>query len=181
MYAGNIGFAQDWEPLVALADELKNDAVEFFVIGEGAEKERLLQEKVNKQLDKLHILPYQPRELMPSLLAYSDIQFIFMSPDTEGHGFPSKVYTIMACAKPLIVISGDKTPIINFLKDKDCAYLLTKRDLQVAVAKIADILRKTSLSEFERLGQNGYVSIANNYSKEKVTGEYVKLVDGLFG
>ena len=104
-----------------------------------------------------------------------------MSPDTEGHGFPSKVYTIMACAKPLIVISGDKTPIINFLKDKDCAYLLTKRDLQVAVAKIADILRKTSLSEFERLGQNGYVSIANNYSKEKVTGEYVKLVDGLFG
>lgn len=176
MYAGNIGFAQDWEPLVALADELKNDAVEFFVIGEGAEKERLLQEKVNKQLDKLHILPYQPRELMPSLLAYSDIQFIFMSPDTEGHGFPSKVYTIMACAKPLIVISGNNTPIINFLNDKDCAYLLTKRDLQVAVAKIADILRKTSLSEFERLGQNGYVNIANNYSKEKVIGMYLDLI-----
>lgn len=106
MYAGNIGHAQDWEPLIALADELKNDAVEFFVIGEGAEKERLLQEKENKKLDKLHIIPYQPRELMPSLLAYSDIQFIFMSPDTEGHGFPSKVYTIMACAKSLIVISG---------------------------------------------------------------------------
>lgn len=179
MYAGNIGFAQDWEPLVALADELKNDAVEFFVIGEGAEKERLLQEKVNKQLDKLHILPYQPRELMPSLLAYSDIQFIFMSPDTEGHGFPSKVYTIMACAKPLIVISGDKTPIINFLNDKDCAYLLTKRDLRANVAKMADVLRNTPLFEFERLGKNGYVSIENNYSKEKVTGEYVKLVDGL--
>lgn len=176
MYAGNIGFAQDWDPLVALADELKNDAVEFFVIGEGAEKERLLQEKVNKQLDKLHILPYQPRELMPSLLAYSDIQFIFMSPHIEGHGFPSKVYTIMACAKPLIVISGNNTPIINFLNDKDCAYLLTKRDLQVAVAKIADILRKTSLSEFERLGQNGYVNIANNYSKEKVIGMYLDLI-----
>jgi colanic acid biosynthesis glycosyl transferase WcaI len=179
MYAGNIGFAQDWDPLVALAVELRNDAVEFFVIGEGAEKERLLQEKANKQLDKLHILPYQPREMMPSLLAYSDIQFIFMSPDTEGHGFPSKVYTIMACAKPLVVISGKNTPIINFLKDKECAYLLTERNLQANVTKMADILRNTTLSEYERLGSNGYTSIENNYSKEKVTGEYVRLVNGL--
>src|SRR5690554_3513151 len=116
---------------------------------------------------------------MPSLLAYSYIQFIFMSPDTEGHGFPSKVYTIMACAKPLIVISGKNTLIINFLKDKDCAYLLTERNLLANVAKMAGILRNTTLSEYERLGKNGYMSIENNYSKEKVTGEYVKLVDGL--
>ena len=179
MYAGNVGFAQDWDPLVALAVELRNDTVEFFVIGEGAEKERLLQEKEYKRLDKLHILPYQPRELMPSLLAYSDIQFIFMAPDTEGHGFPSKVYTIMACAKPLIVISGNNTPIINFLKDKDCAFLLTERNMKSNVAKMTDVLRGTSLSEFKRLGENGYISIENNYSKEKVTGEYVRVVDEL--
>lgn len=177
MYAGNIGIAQDWDPLIELAHELKDDAVEFFVIGEGAEKQRLLQEKINKKLDKLHILPYQPRELMPSLLAYSDIQFIFMSPETEGHGFPSKVYTIMACAKPLIVISGNKTPVFNFLKDKDCAYLLNDKNLQANVAKLAYFLRNISLSEYKRLGENGYTSIENDYSKEKVTREYVKMVD----
>lgn len=179
MYAGNIGIAQDWDPLVALADELRNEAIEFFVIGEGAEKERLLKEKDNRKLDKLHIIPYQSRELMPALLAYSDVQFIFMAPSTEGHGFPSKVYTIMACAKPLIVISGKNTPIINFLNDKDCAYLLTERDLNANVTKMANFLRNTSLSEFDRLGKNGYLSIENYYSKEKVTGEYVKLVDKL--
>ncbi|MDD4720978.1 MAG: glycosyltransferase WbuB, partial [Bacteroides sp.] len=130
-------------------------------------------------LDKLHIIPYQSRELMPALLAYSDVQFIFMAPSTEGHGFPSKVYTIMACAKPLIVISGKNTPIINFLNDKDCAFLITQRDLLSNVSKMADILRNTPLSDFERLGRNGYVNIANNYSKEKVTEEYVKLVDKL--
>ncbi len=100
-----------------------------------------------------------------------------MSADTEGHGFPSKVYTIMACAKPLIVISGKNTPIINFLKDKDCAYLLTERDLNANVEKMADVLRNTTLSEYERLGKNGYMSIENNYSKEKVTGEYVSLIN----
>jgi glycosyltransferase involved in cell wall biosynthesis len=179
MYAGNIGHAQDWEPLIALADELKDDAVEFFVIGEGAMKDKLLQEKASRGLNKLHIIPYQPRELMPSLIAYSDLQFIFMASQTEGHGFPSKVYTIMACAKPLIVSSGENTPIINFLKDKDCAFLLTKKDLQANVAKMADILRNTPSSEFVRMGKNGYIHIANNYSKEKVTSLYVELISGL--
>lgn len=179
MYAGNIGHAQDWEPLIALADELKEDAVEFFVIGEGAMKDKLLQEKAERGLKKLHIIPYQPRELMPSLIAYSDLQFIFMASHTEGHGFPSKVYTIMACAKPLVVCSGENTPIINFLNDKDCAFLVTKKDVQFKVNSIANFIRSTPLSELDRMGKNGYVNIANNYSKEKVTGEYVNLVKSL--
>ena len=181
MYAGNIGHAQDWEPLIALADELKEDAVEFFVIGEGAMKDKLLQEKADRGLKKLHIIPYQPRELMPSLIAYSDLQFIFMASHTEGHGFPSKVYTIMACAKPLVVCSGENTPIINFLNDKDCAFLVTKKNVQFKVNSIANFIRSTPLSELERMGKNGYVNIANNYSKEKVTGEYAELVKSLIG
>ena len=179
MYAGNIGHAQDWEPLIALVKELRNDPIEFFVIGEGAEKETLLKEKANKKLEKMHIIPYQPRELMPTLLAYSDLQFIFMASQTEGHGFPSKVYTIMACAKPLIVCSGENTPIINFLKDKDCAFLITEKDLKSKVKTMVEILRNTFLTEFERMGKNGYINIANNYSKEKVTGEYVSLIKSL--
>jgi len=181
MYAGNIGHAQDWEPLIALADELKEDAVEFFVIGEGAIKDKLLQEKADRGLNKLHIISYQPRELMPSLIAYSDLQFVFMSPQTEGHGFPSKVYTIMACAKPLVVCSGVNTPIVNFLNDKNCAFLVTDREINLKVSQIADILRNKPFSEFERMGKNGFTSISKNYSKEKVTGEYVTLIKSLIG
>ena len=144
-------------------------------------KDKLLQEKADRGLKKLHIIPYQPRELMPSLIAYSDLQFIFMAPQTEGHGFPSKVYTIMACAKPLVVCSGENTPIINFLNDKDCAFLVTKKDLQFKVNSIASFIRNTSMTELDRMGKNGYVNIANNYSKEKVTGEYTVLVKSLIG
>ena len=106
MYAGNIGHAQDWIPLIELVNELKEESVEFFVIGEGAMRGFLESEKKSKNLKNLHLIAYQPRELMPSLLAFSDLQFIFMAPKTEGHGFPSKVYTIMACAKPIMVCSG---------------------------------------------------------------------------
>lgn len=179
MYAGNIGHAQDWTPLIDLAVELKNDAVEFFIIGEGVMKEYLEKEKNIKNLEKLHLIPYQSRELMPSLLSYSDLQFIFMSPHTEGHGFPSKVYTIMACAKPIMVCSGENTPIVNFLKDKECAYLITESSKEKKVFEMAFILRNCKKENLLAMGQNGYENIALDYSKQRVTSQYVDLVKNL--
>lgn len=179
MYAGNIGHAQDWEPLILLADRLKDDAVDFFVIGEGVMKNYLEKEKKEKNLTNLHLIPYQPRELMPSLLAYSDIQFIFMAPQTEGHGFPSKVYTIMACAKPLLVCSGEKTPICNFLENKNCAFLITEKNIEKKVQAMADILRNHTKEDLSSKGQNGFGYIATDYSKSAVTDRYVDLINNL--
>ena len=130
LYAGNIGYAQDWEPLICLAEKTKGFSIEYFIIGEGVMKP-VLEEKVRElELDNVHILPYQPRSLMPSILAYSDIQFIFMNPEMEMQGFPSKVYTIMACGRPLLVCSGKDTPIINFLQEHGCAKLITEKSLE---------------------------------------------------
>ena len=56
-----------------------------------------------------------------------------MAPQSDGDGFPSKVYTIMACERPLFVLSGENTPIINFLKDKGCAKLITEKDFDKKV------------------------------------------------
>ena len=128
LYAGNIGHAQSWEPLIELADRTRELDVEYFVIGEGAKREYVAAEKERRGLEKLHLLPYQPRELMPAILSYSDASFIFMTPESDTDGFPSKVYTIMACERPLLVLSGEGTPIVNFLKDKGCAKLITEQD-----------------------------------------------------
>jgi len=179
MYAGNIGHAQDWEPLLKIADQLKKENIEFFIIGEGAMKGHIEKEVARLGLDKVHLLPYQPRELMPSLIAYADLQFIFMSPQTEGHGFPSKVYTIMACAKPMLVCSGPNTPIINFLENKNCAYLVEEKDLTNKTNKAVNILRSINKRELAEMGKLGHEDINQNYSKEAVTDMYVKLVDGV--
>lgn len=179
MYAGNIGHAQDWEPLIKTAQHLKDENIEFFVIGEGAMKAHLENEVKRLMLNKVHLIPYKPRELMPSLIAYADLQFIFMSPQTEGHGFPSKVYTIMACAKPMLVCSGANTPIINFLIDKNCAYLVEETSLESKTDKVVEILRSISKNDLLEMGKRGHAEINKNYTKEAVTEMYVKLVDGI--
>ena len=179
LYAGNIGYAQDWEPLICLAEKTKGGSIEYFIIGEGVMKP-VLEEKVRElELDNVHILPYQPRSLMPSILAYSDIQFIFMNPEMEMQGFPSKVYTIMACGRPLLVCSGKDTPIINFLQEYGCAKLITEKSLEKKVGEMADWLNSVSKSELALLGRNGVEVIERLYSKDVVTQKYVDLVEAL--
>lgn len=176
MYAGNIGYAQDWETLILIAEILKDDMIEFFIIGEGVMKKYLSDQTTSKSLNKLHLLPYQPRELMPEIIAYSDIQFIFMSPKTEGHGFPSKVYTVMACEKPLLVSSGPNTPIINFLADKKCAFLIEEKEIQGKADHITELLRNLDKELLIKMGKSGYSQILDKYTSDKVTNLYVDLI-----
>lgn len=179
MYAGNIGHAQDWNTLVKIAIKLKKEKIEFFVIGEGVMKAFLEVEIKTHELTNIHLIPYQPRESMPFLIAYADIQFIFMSPQTAGHGFPSKVYTIMACAKPMLVCSSPGTPVINFLKDKNCAFLIDENDMGLKTDKIVELLKSIKREELIEMGKNGLNEINLNYSKEVVTDMYINLVNSL--
>lgn len=179
MYAGNIGHAQDWIPLIKSAIVLRNEPFDFFIIGEGVVKDYLKDQIESNGLNNVHLIPYQPREQMPALIAYSDLQFIFMSPEMEAHGFPSKVYTIMACAKPLLVCSGKQTPIYNFLKDLDCAYLIAESDVENKVDRIVSILRSIDFVDLQKKGMSGLGEITSGYSNMAVTQQYVDLVDNL--
>lgn len=175
MYAGNIGYAQDWQTLIELAEILKNNPIRFFVIGEGVMKKYLEQEKERRNLKNVEIIPYQHRELMPALLAYSDLQFIFMTEKTEGQGFPSKIYTIMACAKPVLVCSGENTPIVNFLRDKECALLVTEKGDEKQ-EKLTRLLTKMDQKKLKEMGEKGMFHIDRNYSKSVVTEQYYRLI-----
>ena len=181
LYAGNIGHAQSWEPLIELADKTRDLNVEYVVIGEGAKRGYVEEEIQKRGLEKLHLLPYQPRELMPAILSYSDASFIFMAPEMDGDGFPSKVYTIMACERPMLILSGENTPIVNFLKDKGCAKLITEKGFDKKVDEMVSWLRGITKEELKEMGRNGLAEIQANYTKEIVTGMYADLVKELIG
>lgn len=179
LYAGNIGFAQDWEPLIRLAEKTRDLNVEYYVIGEGVKKDYVIENQKKLNIRNLNVLSYQPRQLMPAILAYSDIQFIFMTPNQECMGFPSKVYTIMACERPLLVCSGENTPIVNFLEPIGCAKLVTHHDLEQKTDEIAKWLSSVTREQLREMGAKGGTVIMEKYTKEIVTKQYVDLIESL--
>lgn len=181
MYAGNIGHAQDWQPLLKIAGIFRNEAVAFWVIGEGVLKEQLRTEIMKNELSNVHLLPYQARAGMASVIAYADLHFIFMSPQMDGQGFPSKVYTLLACGKPLLVLSGENTPITNFLQDKNSAFLITQKDPGEKIEALKKVISELLLdkSVLTAMGASGYKIIEEQFSKKAVLQQYVSLADRL--
>lgn len=181
MYAGNIGHAQDWEPLLLMAKKFRAAPIEFWVIGEGVLKEQFRGEISKEGLTNIHLLPYQARNGMASVIAYADLHFIFMNPQMEGQGFPSKVYTIMACGKPLLVLSGEHTPISNFLKDTNSAFLITHHDQEARLDALEKLIQHLLLdrSELKSMGKNGCKLIEEQFSKKAVVSQYLSLAECL--
>lgn len=177
LYAGNIGFFQDWEPVLFAAKELIDENIEFWIIGEGVQKDFLEKDVKDLNLTNVRIFPYQSRELIPIINNYADIHFIAINQQMEQEGFPSKVYTIMACAKPLVVVTGEKTPLFNFLKGKNCAEIVTF-DRNV---NFTNSIRKLAYNKElrEEMGINGYNEIIKNYSKKVVVSRFANLLNSL--
>ena len=165
--------------MIKLAEKTRDLNVEYFVIGEGVMKPYVEEKKKELNLEKLHVLPYQPRNLMPAILAYSDVQFIFMTPQMEGQGFPSKVYTIMACGRALLIGSGQNTPIVNFLEPVGCAKLVYSHDVEAKTDEMAQWLASVTRDELRAMGAMGEKTILEGYTKEIVTQKYVDLIDKL--
>ena len=139
-----------------------------------------LEDRVKEYcLDNIRVLPYQPRELMPRIIAFSDIQFIFMEPEIAAQGFPSKVYTIMASSRPLLVCSPENTPIINFLDGLGCAKLITETSSDIKAKIISEWLMSVTRDELTSMGSAGLSEINKRYSKNIVTQQYCRLLESL--
>ena len=83
----------------------------------------------------------------------------------------------MACAKPLIVMTGNNTPLYNFLENLNCSILITENRNEEFVKSILELANnKEKQNEF---GRNGYDVIQKYYTSEKVIGQYLKVFESL--
>jgi colanic acid biosynthesis glycosyl transferase WcaI len=180
MYAGNIGFAQDWKPLIEVAKETKEMAISYFVIGDGACRSWLKSEITTHQLNNIHLIDYQARESIPHIINYADLHFIFMNKKLERDGLPSKVYTIMACKKPLLVISNKNTPLYDLLENTNAAFLIENSSNNVN-EELFNTLKAAfnNQNNLKLMGEKGFDLVHRDYTKEKVTEKYYKHINDL--
>ena len=173
LYAGNIGLAQEWDLILSLAKEIREFKINIWIVGEGLRKVYLESEIEKYSLNNIKLLPYYDRKYMPAINLFADIHFIAMDKKVEKYGFPSKVYTIMASGKPMIVVSSKDTPIVSFLKDLDAALLVTDHSLPKFKKELLKLHNSIDLRN--KLGSNGRQEIIKKYSKKVVINQYLKL------
>lgn len=176
-YAGNIGFAQNWEPILYAAQKLSHLPVHFLIVGDGVRQAWLKSEIERLRLRNILLLGYQPRELMPMINASADIHTIVMSADMDNDGFPSKIYTIMSSAKPALVSTGSDSPLSNLLKKANYHRRIPLNDNDQYTSAVLKAYEERALLQAE--GIAGRRFIEDNFSKEAVGLKYNELITRL--
>ncbi|PWH12784.1 MAG: hypothetical protein DDG60_11720 [Anaerolineae bacterium] len=110
MYAGNLGLSQGLEHVLAAADLLKEQKeIRFVFVGDGASRQMLVEETERRGLQNVMFLPFQPRNRLPEVLASADISLVSLQRGLGSGSLPSKMYSIFASARPMILCVDEKS------------------------------------------------------------------------
>jgi colanic acid biosynthesis glycosyl transferase WcaI len=115
-YSGNLGRAHEFETFLAAAEICSDDpSIVFLMVGGGARMDALREAVTQRALGNFRFLPYQPRAMLGDSLAAADVHLASLLPALEGLIVPSKLYGVLAAARPLIFVGdcdGDVARVI---------------------------------------------------------------------
>jgi colanic acid biosynthesis glycosyl transferase WcaI len=177
-YAGNMGPAQGLETLVDAAALLRERGeIKFLFMGNGTLQDTLRESIEARGLQNVVFLPYQPYSVMPMAYGASDLNVVPLAATTGGDALPSKIYRIMACARPVLAITERGSDLANLVESVGCGFCCQPGN--------AALLAETILAAYEArdglasLGAAGRTCVEQKYSRLAVTGRYEELVRSL--
>lgn len=105
VFAGLLGLAQGLDAILDLALSLPASLPgRFVLVGDGPVREKLQRRIATEGISRVKLLPAQPREAIPALLAGADAAIISLGMSIPG-AVPSKIYEAMASALPILLIA----------------------------------------------------------------------------
>lgn len=177
-YAGNMGVPQGLGTVLEAARRLK-DAPEilFLLVGDGAALPELRALADGDGLTNVRFLPYQPYAVVPDLYAASDVCLVPQAEGTAHHGLPSKIYRIMACGRPILGICDAESEVAALIAGSGCGISVRPGDPDALAGAIAAAL--ADRERWSRRGTQGRQFVTDAYSAERVTGQYLGLLERL--
>lgn len=104
LYTGTLGMKHNPNLLLQLAIKYKDQPkVRVVVVSEGIGSDWLKTEREKHQLENLILLPYQPFEQLPEVLASGDVLISVLEEDAGVFSVPSKVLTYLCAQRPLLL------------------------------------------------------------------------------
>lgn len=175
LYTGNISRVHDIDTIINVARKLKdNKKIKFTFIGDGNRKQDIIDLKKNEGLDNIQVGNYMFGEEYNNLLNCADVFITTLQKGIEGLGVPSKTYTYMSVAKPLIAIMSKDSEIGSVVNE----YKLGKQFESNEVANIADFIFNMQADKimYEEICENVRNKFKNEYERKKVTKKFYNII-----
>ena len=175
LYAGTLGLKHNPNRLLELAQHFSEDAnVRVVVVSEGRGPDYLAEAKQRLGLDNLVLLPWQPFEELPNVLATADVLLALLEPDASVLSVPSKVMSNLAAGRPqLLAVPAENLAAVTVTSAK--AGLVADPD--DAAAWIGHAQRLLQDSDLRReLGQNAWTYAQRTFDIDRIADRFEELM-----
>jgi glycosyltransferase involved in cell wall biosynthesis len=170
-YVGTHGMAHRLDTVLKAADRLRHrDDIFFLLVGDGAEREQLLARRETMGLDNVFMLPQQPKEKIPEIIAASDGCMVLLKDTPQFRKvIPSKIFEAMAMQRPVVLgVKGESRTIVE---KANCGLCIDpENDEELAAAAIC-LANDGKLGQ--RLGDNGRQLVEGQYNRDLLAERYI--------
>jgi len=176
-YVGTHGMAHGLETVLNAAAQLRSHPhIAFLLVGDGAERQRLLELRKQLGLTNVTMLEQQPKERMPQIWALSDASLVLLRKlplfDTV---IPSKIFESMAMSRPIILgVGGEAREIV----EEGQAGLVIEPESSAGLC--AAVLKLANNPELGRqLGANGQRYVAAHFDRRVLARRFEGVLTAL--
>jgi colanic acid biosynthesis glycosyl transferase WcaI len=176
MHSGNVGLSQDLETLIETADLMRSDTgVEFVIVGDGVSKPALQEKVDNLSLANVRFVPYQDREALRFSLAAADVSVVSLKPGLAGYIVPSKIYGILASARPVLAAVDAECEVARIVTRAGCGVVIEPRNPPMMVHTIRCLMSSSDL--LAQYGSNARSAAELRYSRHAAVHRYADLIE----
>jgi len=177
MYCGTLGMAHGLETVLLAADRLRQwPEIVFLLLGEGAERDKIIRRIDELRLSNLRYLGKQARERIPAFLAASDACLVpLRRSEVFKTAIPSKMFEAMIAAKPVILgVEGEAKEI---LLEARAGIAVPPEDAEALAGAICTLWKNPVLGL--KQGGNGRLAALDKYTRRHQSTAYLELLAGL--
>ena len=171
VYAGNLGNAQNINIILDGAQMLPQ--VQLVVFGTGGLEDDIRARIADEHLENVRLLPLQPYERVSQVYSLGDACIVSCKAGLGGSAMPSKTWSIMSCARPVIA-SFDEGELKQILENNRCGVFTHAGNVQEFAEAIRSL--EADPSKCSEMGQNARQFILDNLTKEVGTRKYIKVI-----
>jgi len=170
LYSGNMGIAQGLEVVIETAEMLANYPINFQFIGDGVNKESLVDLTNSKGINNVSFQNPLPRNQLIQEMKKANVCLVpLKNKKLFKLAIPSKIFEIMACSKPIIL--GVKGEAAEIIKQNNCGTIVSPENPVHFKKAILSYYNNVDLAKEH--GQNGVNFVTGNMQKESLLSEFL--------
>lgn len=179
--SGNIGRTHDAGVVARCVRRLRGpegDRVHLLVASSGRGSDAIRAGLDETDLGRVTFLDRQPRGALNDLLNACDVALIPFVRGMAGLSVPSRMYNLMAAARPIVAVADRRSELALVLEEEDAGWVVEPGD-DAGLARLLSSLSR-SPAEVARRGANAARAARQRYARGLVLDRWRELVAAQF-